>query len=88
MQRFLDDVLEQIHEEEEDLIHIALPDWRLYFQNFELRVLTNVTRSLGTKTLHYSVLDPLCLHLFDPRTVDRLTLSIIHISEPTIRRGI
>jgi hypothetical protein len=32
-----------------------------------------VTRSLGTKTLHYSVLDPLCLHLFDPRTVDRLT---------------
>jgi len=64
-------------DEEEDegkgLIHIDLPDWKLYFRNFEWRVLVNVARSLGTKTIHYSVLDPLALMFLYPRTVDRLT---------------
>ena len=55
------------------LIHIDLPGWTLYFRNFEGRVLVNVARSLGTKTIHYSVLDPLALMFLYPRTVDRLT---------------
>ncbi|GAB5034675.1 Hypothetical protein NocV09_02001240 [Nannochloropsis oceanica] len=87
VQRILDDILEQIQEEDDEdwmedeeeydegkgLIQVDLPDWKLYFQNFKWRVLVNVARSLGTKTIHYSVLDPLALLCLRPRTVDRLT---------------
>jgi hypothetical protein len=37
------------------------------------QVLVNVARSLGTKTIHYTLLDPLLAMYLSTRALDRLT---------------
>lgn len=41
--------------------------------NLSKQVLVNVARSLGTKTIHYTLLDPLLAMYLSTRAMDRLT---------------
>lgn len=42
-------------------------------------MLVNVARSLGTKTIHYTLLDPLLAMYLSTRAMDRLTKARVYV---------